>query len=106
MNTSKRQRVWTIVLCVALAAMGCAEVSTHSAPRTHDSPRPPPHSRCRAHRGATLVTATARVEALDQQTRQVTLARADGSEVTLYADDTVRNLPQVRVGDEVTALLL
>ena len=33
----------------------------------------------------------------------MTLARADGSEVTLYADDTVRNLPQVKVGDEVTA---
>jgi len=53
--------------------------------------------------GANLVTATARVTALDQQTRRVTLERADGSEVTVYADDTVRNLPQVHVGDEVTA---
>jgi len=49
------------------------------------------------------VTATARVKALDQQTRRVTLERADGSQVTLYADDSVRNLPQVKVGDAVTA---
>jgi hypothetical protein len=48
------------------------------------------------------VTATARVKAVDLQTRRVTLERADGSEVTIYADDTVRNLPQIRVGDEVT----
>jgi Cu/Ag efflux protein CusF len=53
--------------------------------------------------GAALVTTTARVKALDQQTRYVTLERADGSEVTVYADPTVRNLSQVQVGDEVTA---
>jgi hypothetical protein len=33
----------------------------------------------------------------------VTLERADGSEVTFYADNSVRNLAQVEVGDEVTA---
>jgi len=53
--------------------------------------------------GANLVSATARVKAIDQQTRQVTLQRADGSEVTIHADETVRNLPQIQVGDEVTA---
>ena len=52
--------------------------------------------------GAALVSATARVKAIDLPTRHVTLERADGSEVTLYADDNVRNLPQVKVGDEVT----
>ena len=103
MNTSKRQRAWTIVLCVALAATGCAEVSTQAppAPTTASTAAAPPLPS--GTLGANLVTATARVKALDQQTRQVTLARADGSEVTLYADDTVRNLPQVKVGDEVTA---
>ena len=103
MNTSKRQRAWTIVLCVALAATGCAEVSTQAppAPTTASTAAAPPLPS--GTLGANLVTATARVKALDQQTRQVTLTRADGSEVTLYADDTVRNLPQVRVGDEVTA---
>jgi hypothetical protein len=48
------------------------------------------------------VTATARVTAIDLQTRRVALERADGSAVTIYADDSVRNLPQVVVGDEVT----
>jgi Cu/Ag efflux protein CusF len=50
-----------------------------------------------------LVKATARVKAIDQKTRMVTLERADGSVVKFRAGDEVRNLPQVRVGDEVTA---
>jgi hypothetical protein len=50
-----------------------------------------------------MVTATARVKAIDLQTRHVTLERDDGSEVTLQVDDTVRNLPQVKVGDVVKA---
>ena len=103
MHMSKSQRAWTIVLCVALAATGCAEVSTQAppAPKTASTAasQPLPSGTI----GANLVTATARVKALDQQTRRVTLERADGSEVTLYADDTVRNLPQVKVGDEVKA---
>ena len=49
------------------------------------------------------MTAPARLTAIDLPTRHVTLERADGSAVTLYADDTVRNLPQVKVGDGVTA---
>ena len=86
-----------------LGCCGCAEVSTQAppAPTTASTAAAPPLPS--GTLGANLVTATARVKALDQQTRQVTLARADGSEVTLYADDTVRNLPQVKVGDEVTA---
>ena len=103
MNASKSQRVWTIVLCVALAATGCAEVSTQApaAPKTASTAAAQPLPSGTV--GATMVTTTARVKAIDQQTRQVTLERADGSEVTIYADDTVRNLPQVKVGDEVTA---
>jgi hypothetical protein len=103
MQASKRQRAWTIILGVALAATGCAG-GNPPAP-----PAPPPAAPTAAQPlprgtvGANLVTATARVKAVDQQTRLVTLERADGSEVTVYADDTVRNLPQVHVGDEVTA---
>lgn len=102
MNASKSQRTWTIALCVALAATGCAEVSTQAPPApttvSTTAPQPLPSGTV----GANLVTATARVKAIDQQTRRVTLERADGSEVTLYADNTVRNLAQVKVGDEVT----
>jgi hypothetical protein len=101
MNASKSQRAWTIVLFVALAVMGCAgsNAPAPTAPTTASTPAPQPLPSGTV--GSNLVTTTARVKAIDQQTRRVTLERADGSEVTLYADDTVRNLPQVKVGDEV-----
>jgi len=50
-----------------------------------------------------LVTATAIVKKIDLKTRKVTLERADGSHVTFVAGEQVRNLPQVKVGDTVTA---
>jgi Cu/Ag efflux protein CusF len=50
-----------------------------------------------------LVTSTARVRSVDQKTRMVTLETADGGLVKFRAGDQVRNLPQVKVGDEVTA---
>jgi Cu/Ag efflux protein CusF len=102
MNVRKQPRAWMIVLSAALAAAGCTE-----SPPAPPVPTPAPTAAAqplpRGTLGANLVTATARVKALDLQTRQVTLERADGSEVTLSVDDTVRNLPQVMVGDEVTA---
>jgi Cu/Ag efflux protein CusF len=50
-----------------------------------------------------LVTSTARVKSVDQKTRMVTLETADGGLVKFRAGDQVRNLAQVKVGDEVTA---
>ena len=41
------------------------------------------------------------MEAVDQQTRVVTLVDADGNRTTFRADEAVRNLPQVDVGDQV-----
>ncbi|HUJ78685.1 MAG TPA: hypothetical protein VLY45_00055 [Nitrospiria bacterium] len=49
-----------------------------------------------------VVSVTAKVKAVDLNTRIVTLERADGSTVEVYAGEQVRNLPQVRVGDNVT----
>ena len=49
------------------------------------------------------VTATARVEAIDYETREVTLLLEDGDTVTSQASDEVRNLDQVKVGDIVYA---
>ena len=104
MNTSKSQRVWSsILLCVALAATGCTQESTTAPPAPATAMPTASQSLPSGTLGAALVSATARVKAIDLQTRHVTLERADGSEVTLYADDNVRNLPQVQVGDEVTA---
>ena len=48
-----------------------------------------------------VVTGTATVEAIDLEKRIVTLKRADGSVFDLAVGPQVRNLPQVKVGDEV-----
>lgn len=45
----------------------------------------------------------AEVTAIDHATREVTLAGADGQEVTFTVSDQVRNLPQVEAGDLVLA---
>jgi len=113
MHTCTRQKVWIIALFAALAATGCTESTPAPAVPTPASTTAAPPASAPASTtasqplpsgtlGANLVSATARVKAVDQQTRHVTLARADGSEVSLYADDTVRNLQQVKVGDEVS----
>ncbi|HTP42064.1 MAG TPA: hypothetical protein VML36_06555 [Nitrospiria bacterium] len=52
--------------------------------------------------GQNVVSVTAKVKAVDLETRTVTLERADGSTVQIHAGDQVRNLPQVHVGDDVT----
>jgi hypothetical protein len=54
----------------------------------------------RAH----TTTAQAKVVAINHKTRMVTLKRADGENVTLRVDEQVKNLPQVRKGDMVTAV--
>jgi co-chaperonin GroES (HSP10) len=48
-----------------------------------------------------VVTETLTVEAIDLEKRIVTLRRADGSIFDLNVGEEVRNLPQVKVGDEV-----
>ena len=47
-------------------------------------------------------TVTATVQAVDQDTRVVTLIGHDGKQFTVRAGDEVRNLAQVRHGDHVT----
>ena len=49
------------------------------------------------------VTATARVEAIDHESREVTLLLEDGELVTSQVSDEARNLGQVSVGDIVYA---
>ena len=49
-------------------------------------------------------TVQAKVVAIDQKTRMVTLQGADGEELTFRASDDVKNLPQVRKGDIVTVV--
>jgi glycine/D-amino acid oxidase-like deaminating enzyme len=49
------------------------------------------------------ITARATVKSIDQDTRTVTLQGADGNTVVLKVGPEVRNLPQVKVGDQVIA---
>jgi len=49
------------------------------------------------------VTVTATVTAINQKTRSVTLKGPDGKSATIHVDDSVKNLPQVKKGDQVTA---
>jgi len=52
-----------------------------------------------------VVAVQARVKAIDQKTRQVTLVDDGGGEATFYADEGVRNLAQVKVGDRLVGQL-
>ena len=92
-------RLVTILTGVcAIAAFGCARQQPTA------SPPPPTASQSSGPNSASsLVTTTATVENVDQKTRMVTLRTADGEIVHFQADDSVRNLPQVRKGDQVTA---
>lgn len=49
----------------------------------------------------TLSTVTAKVTAIDQATRMVTLTGPKGNSYTFKASDEVRNLAQVKAGDKV-----
>jgi hypothetical protein len=49
------------------------------------------------------VTVTAKVEAVNKDTRDVTLVGGDGEKLTFKAGPEVRNFAQIQVGDKVTA---
>src|SRR5262245_17933281 len=51
----------------------------------------------------TTVSSTATVQKVDQKTREVTLLGEDGKPFTIVAGPEVRNLPQVKAGDQVVA---
>jgi Cu/Ag efflux protein CusF len=50
-----------------------------------------------------IVTVTAKVEKIDQKTRHLTLGLPDGRSQTIVVPEEVRNLPQVKKGDQVAA---
>ncbi len=53
--------------------------------------------------GENVVQATAKVEAIDYDTREVTLRGSDGEKFSFVAGEAVKNLAQVDVGDTVAA---
>ncbi len=84
--------------CVALLTMGCA---AHKEPKVVAAPAAAPLPS--GVIDEMTATETATVKAINHKTRVVTLTHSDGSEVTLTVGKEVRNLPQVKVGDIVTA---
>jgi Cu/Ag efflux protein CusF len=79
----------TLALIAVVAAAGCM----------HRQPQGPPPSGV-INEG--LVSATATVKKIDHKSREVTLTLPDGSTKTIHAGPEVRNLAQVKAGDQVT----
>ena len=105
MKTWKIHIASAAALCITVGLAGCATsakepASATPAPAVAPAPAAPPVSGV-VREG--IVSATATVAAIDQDTRQVELRRADGSMIKFRAGENVRNLAQVKVGDEVTA---
>ena len=84
-------------LC-AILALGCAK---------HEKAATPPSTTVSQSAGpgsaSSMVSTTATVLDVDQKTRMVTLRTAEGEIVHFQADESIRNLPQVKKGDVVTA---
>jgi Cu/Ag efflux protein CusF len=84
---------------LSIAALGLACASVCSAA---DAVAPAAAAPAATPKGETLVAAveaTAVVTAIDQKTREVTLKKEDGTEVTFVASEDVKNLAQVKPGD-------
>jgi hypothetical protein len=83
-------------LCLAGAA-GCSTPDV-AAPAAA-APTPAPAAAPRGETVVATVEVTAIVTAIDQKTREVTLKKEDGTEVTFVASEDVKNLAQVKKGD-------
>jgi len=80
------------LLVLSIAAGGWAAEPAGKSPAKAEPP---------AWKTSSLAEETATVEAIDQTTRMVTLKGPKGNSVTFKAGEEVRNLAQVKVGDEV-----
>jgi len=83
-NAHRRSLTIPLVLAAVALAISCA--TSKELPKYTDTQ---------------TATATAVVQAIDLNTREVTLKREDGQVFSFVAGDEVRNLSQVRVGDTV-----
>ena len=80
----------------ALALLLCVAVTSAIAAQ-HEEPERP------SFYASQSMTVRATVEAIDHQTREVTLRMPEGDTVSFVASDEARNLGQVAVGDVVNA---
>ena len=98
---------------VLLAAMGLIAISVTACSKDktqqQSSAQQPPELAAQqqqsgakpAYKAQNEMSTTATVEAIDQNTRMVTLRGPQGNSVSFQASDSVKNLSQVHVGDKV-----
>jgi hypothetical protein len=78
-----------LVACLMTSAVAYAQTAPAPTPKTYGK--------------AQLVSVTAKVEAINQTTREVTLKGPLGNVVTFTVDKRVTRLAEIKVGDEVIA---
>jgi Cu/Ag efflux protein CusF len=98
---------------IAIAGLMCAPLLASCSHRRAEPPPPPPPAATTTTAvvdtpsgGAvaeSTTTVTATVKAVDVKKRLVTLQGPQGNTMTVHVGDEVKNLPQVRKGDQVTA---
>lgn len=105
-----KERIVTILGMVSLlTTVGCAnfnnllghdknkaEMEKTAAAQQETAPAPAP-----TIADSETTTMTARVQAVDLKSRTVTLKQKGGEPFTIHVSEEARNLPQVRVGDQV-----
>src|SRR5271170_1705753 len=97
METGTRGRACTFAVSLLLAA----------APMLYPTLSTPANAQASGMAGigaSETVSLHAKVTAIDQGTRVVTLVGPKGGSLTLKVGEQVRNLPQVKVGDTVNVL--
>lgn len=85
------------LLALTMAGCSSAEESKESVPAPAAPTQP------LTAEDAVLVSVTAKIEALNQQTREVTLRGPEGNVVSFVVDPAVKRLAEFKVGDSVTA---
>ena len=83
----------TAALCASAAITACAAFHKQAPPAAAPLPS--------GTVAENVVSATAKVKAIDVKSRRVTLERADGSVTKFVVSDQVRSLDQASVGDNV-----
>jgi len=99
-------RIFAAAGALALGACGAKETvpaQTAAAPPAAAAPAaaPAPTPVLSGTLAENTVTANATVTAINQKTRMVTLKGPDGKSQTIQVDEAVKNLPQVKKGDQV-----
>jgi hypothetical protein len=104
----KRSRLSILAVCLA-GTLGAATTATAQVPAKPTTP-PPAQATTAAKAAAqptgravvASVTVTATVTSINQKTRAVTLTGQNGQVYSFVADSAVKNLAQVKQGDNVT----